>query len=119
MAVVFLAEDLKHHRPVAVKVLDPGLGPLLGLDPFRNETEFAPQPQHPPIPTLLDPGGGDGLFYSVLPSVGGESLRARLDRVRQLPVDDAVRLPADVARPLDYAHRHGIVHRDIKPENIL
>ncbi len=119
MATVYLAEDLKHHRPVAIKVLDPDLAGLLGPERFVREIETAARLQHPHILPLLDSGADEGLFYYVMPYVGGESLRARLDAERQLPQDEAVRLTTEVARALDYAHRNGIVHRDIKPENIL
>jgi serine/threonine-protein kinase len=119
MATVFLAVDLKHGRPVAIKVLDPGLSALLGAERFRHEIEYAARLQHPHILTLLDSGAGDGLLYYVMPYVEGESLRARLDRERQLGLEEATRLAEEVARALDYAHRQGVVHRDIKPENIL
>ncbi len=119
MATVFLAEDLKHHRPVAVKVLRPELTALLGPDRFLREIEIAARLQHPHILTLLDSGAAGGLLYYVMPFVEGQSLRERLDRERQLPVDDALRIAREVASALDYAHRHEVVHRDIKPENIL
>jgi tetratricopeptide (TPR) repeat protein len=119
MATVYLGEDQKHHRSVAIKVLDPDLSAMLGPERFRQEIAFAARLQHPHILTLLDSGAGDGLLYYVMPYVEGESLRSRLDRERQLSVDEALRLTEEVARALDYAHRQGIVHRDIKPENIL
>ena len=119
MATVFLAQDLRHHRPVAVKVLDPEIAKLLGPDRFRHEIEIAGGLQHPNILTVLDSGAADGMLYSVMPYVEGESLRERLKREHQLPIDEALRLTREVADALDTAHRHGIVHRDIKPENIL
>jgi serine/threonine-protein kinase len=119
MATVFLAEDLKHHRPVAIKVLDPDLAAVIGPKRFLREIEVAARLQHPHILPLLDSGDADGLLYYVMPYVAGESLRTRLDRERQLPVEDALQLGGEVASALDYAHRHGVVHRDIKPENIL
>jgi serine/threonine-protein kinase len=119
MATVFLGEDLKHRRRVAIKVLDPDLSAALGGDRFRQEIEFAATLQHPHILTLLDSGSAGGLLYYVMPLVEGDSLRTRLQRERQLPVEDATRLAGQVALALDYAHRQGVVHRDIKPENIL
>src|SRR5207245_6328271 len=119
MAAVFLAQDLKHHRPVAIKVLDLELAAVLGPDRFVREIEISGRLQHPHILPLLDSGATDGILYYVMPYVEGESLRARLERERQLPVDDALRLTVEVASALDDAHRHGVVHRDIKPENIL
>ena len=119
MATVFLAEDLKHRRQVAIKLLDPELGALLGGDRFAREIEVAARLQHPHIVPLLDSGSGDSLFWYVMPWVEGESLRERLRQERRLGVEEAARLGAQVARALDYAHRQGVVHRDIKPENIL
>ncbi len=119
MAVVFLAEDLKHHRRVAIKVLDPELAAVLGPERFLREIEIAARLQHPHILPLLDSGAADGLLYYVMPFVEGESLRERLVRERQLPVNEALRLTTEIAHALDFAHRQGLVHRDIKPENIL
>ena len=119
MASVFLAQDLKHRRRVAIKVFDPELAVVLGPDRFLREIEIAGRLQHPHILTLLVSGVADGLLYYVMPYVEGESLRERLNRERQLPLEDALRLSAEVAGALDDAHRHGVVHRDIKPENIL
>jgi TolB-like protein len=119
MATVFLAEDLKHHRRVAIKVLEPEVAAAIGPERFVREIETVAQLTHPHILPLFDSGqAGDLLFY-VMPYVEGESLRERLARERQLPVDDALRIAREVADALDYAHRHGVVHRDIKPENIL
>ncbi|MGH7730648.1 MAG: protein kinase domain-containing protein [Candidatus Eiseniibacteriota bacterium] len=118
-ATVFLAQDLKHHRPVAIKVLDPELAATLGSDRFIQEIEIAGRLQHPHILTMLASGTVNGLIYYVMPFVEGESLRSRLEREHQLPVDDALRLACEVADALDAAHRHGVVHRDIKPENVL
>ncbi|MEP7067531.1 MAG: protein kinase, partial [Gemmatimonadota bacterium] len=119
MATVYLAEDLKHHRKVAIKVLHPELSAVLGPERFLKEIELTASLQHPHILPLFDSGSGDGLLYYVMPFVEGETLRSRLARERQLPIEDVVRIASEVASALDYAHRHGAIHRDIKPENIL
>ena len=119
MATVYLARDLKHDRLVALKVLRPELAASLGADRFLREIQVTAHLTHPNILPLLDSGRADEFLYYVTPYVEGESLRSRLERERQLPVDEAVRLAAAVAGALDYAHRHQIIHRDIKPENIL
>jgi eukaryotic-like serine/threonine-protein kinase len=119
MATVYLAEDLKHGRRVAIKVLHPELSAVLGGERFLGEIKVTANLQHPHILGLIDSGEADGLLYYVMPYVTGESLRARLQRERQLPVEDALRIAREVASALDYAHRQGVVHRDIKPENIL
>ncbi|QJR37913.1 protein kinase domain-containing protein [Gemmatimonas groenlandica] len=119
MATVYLAHDLKHERDVAIKVLHPDLGAALGADRFLSEIKTTAKLQHPHILPLLDSGAADGLLYYVMPYVRGETLRARLDRERQLPLDDALRIAREVAGALEHAHRQGIIHRDIKPENIL
>ncbi len=119
MATVYRAEDIRHHRSVALKVLKPELGALLGADRFLSEIRVTANLQHPHLLPLFDSGEADGLLYYVMPLVEGESLRARLDRERQLPVGEAVRIAVAVAGALDYAHRHGVIHRDLKPENIL
>src|SRR5438874_10016007 len=119
MATVYLARDLKHDRPVALKVLHSELAASLGADRFLREIQVTAHLTHPNILPLLDSGRADEFLYYVTPYVEGESLRSRLERERQLPVDEAVRLAAAVAGALDYAHRHQIIHRDIKPENIL
>jgi len=119
MATVYLAEDLKHHRRVAIKALHPELSAVIGSERFLKEIELTANLQHPHILGLFDSGDADGLLYYVMPYVEGETLRHRLERERQLPVPDAVRLAREVADALDYAHRHKVVHRDIKPENIL
>ena len=116
MATVYLARDLKHDRHVAVKVLRPELAAVLGIDRFLSEIRVTAHLQHPHILPLFDSGQAGGLIYYVMPYVEGESLRQRLEREQQLPIDVAVGLTADVAAALDYAHRHGVVHRDIKPE---
>jgi eukaryotic-like serine/threonine-protein kinase len=132
MATVYLAEDPKHHRKVALKVLRPELAAVIGAERFLAEIRTTANLQHPHILPLYDSGratipplsdaergsGGEVLFY-VMPYIEGESLRDRLNREKQLPVEDAVRIAREVAAALDYAHRRGIVHRDIKPENIL
>ena len=119
MATVYLAEDLKHGRKVAIKVLHPELSAVIGGDRFLAEIKVTAGLQHPHILGLIDSGEADGLLYYVMPFVAGESLRNRLAREKQLPIDDALRLSKEVASALDYAHRQGVVHRDIKPENIL
>ena len=119
MAVVFLAEDLKHRRSVALKVLHPELTATLGAERFLQEIEIVAGLQHPHILPLYDSGEADGLLYYVMPYAEGESLRHRLDREGQLAVDESVRITVEVADGLNYAHRKGVVHRDIKPGNIL
>ena len=119
MATVYLARDVKHDRPVALKVLRPELAASVGAERFLREIQVTAHLTHPNILPLLDSGRADDFLYYVTPYVEGESLRNRLDREGQLPVAEAVRLAASVADALDYAHRHDIVHRDIKPENIL
>ena len=119
MATIYLARDLRHRRPVAVKVLHPELSAVLGPERFLKEIELTASLQHAHILPLFDSGSAGGLLYYVMPYVEGESLRARLERERQLPVEDAVRLAREVADALAYAHARGVVHRDIKPENIL
>ncbi len=119
MATVYLAQDTRHHRRVAIKVLHPELSAVLGSDRFLKEIELTANLQHPHILPLFDSGEAGGLLYYVMPYVEGESLRSRLLRERQLPVAAAVRIATDVADALAYAHRHGVIHRDIKPENIL
>jgi serine/threonine-protein kinase len=119
MATVYLAHDLRHERDVAIKVLHPDLGAALGAERFVAEIRTTAALQHPHILPLLDSGAGGGLLYYVMPFVKGETLRARLDRERQLRIDDAVLVSREVSDALAYAHEQGIVHRDIKPENIL
>ena len=119
MATVYLAHDLKHERDVAIKVLHPDLGAALGAERFLSEIKTTAKLQHPHILPLLDSGAADGLLYYVMPYVRGETLRARLERERQLPTIDALRIAAEVAGALHHAHLQGIIHRDIKPENIL
>ena len=119
MATVYLARDLKHDRNVAVKVLDPELGVALGTGRFLAEIRVTANLQHPNVLPLFDSGEANGLLYYVMPFVAGESLRAKLDREKQLSVDEAIRIVSAIASGLDYAHRHGIVHRDVKPENVL
>ena len=119
MATVYLAHDVRHDRKVALKVLRPELAAILGGARFLAEIKTTANLQHPHILSLFDSGEADGTVYYVMPYVDGESLRDRLNREKQLPVDDALRIAREVADALHYAHGHGIVHRDIKPENIL
>ena len=119
MATVYLAEDLKHHRKVAVKVLRPELAAVLGAERFVQEITTTANLQHPHILPLHDSGEADGFVYYVMPYVEGESLRDKLNREKQLAIDEAVKLTEAVASALDYAHRHAVIHRDIKPANIL
>ena len=119
MAVVFRATDLKHKRQVAVKVLRPELAAIIGAERFLREIHVTAQLQHPHILPLYDSGAAGELLYYVMPLIEGETLRDRLSRERQLPVDEVVSLVQAVAGALDYAHRQGVLHRDIKPENIL
>ena len=119
MATVFLAQDLRHDRPVALKVLHPELAQALGAERFLREIKRAARLQHPNILSVHDSGEAAGQFWFTMPYVEGESLRARLSRERQLPLEDGLRIAREAADALDCAHRHGIIHRDIKPENIL
>ncbi len=119
MAVVYLAHDLKHERPVALKVLRPELTAALGTERFLQEIRIAANLHHPHVLPLYDSGEADGFLYYVMPYVEGEPLRDRLDREKQLAIDDALQVAREVADALSYAHTHGVIHRDIKPENIL
>jgi len=119
MATVYLAEDLKHDRKVALKVLKPELTAVLGGERFIQEIKTTASLQHPHILPLFDSGTADGFLFYVMPYIEGETLRDKLNRETQLGVDEAVRIAREVADALDYAHRNGIIHRDIKPENIL
>ncbi len=119
MATVYLAQDLKHDRQVAIKVLRPELAAVIGADRFLSEIKTTANLQHPHILPLFDSGAADSFLFYVMPFIEGESLRDRLNREKQLPIVDAVRIASEVAGALDYAHRHNVVHRDIKPENIL
>ena len=119
MATVYLARDLRHNREVAVKVLLTDVGFALGPERFRREIDLASHLSHPHILPIYDSGDADGELFYVMPFVAGESLRARLNHERQLPLDEALRIACEVASALDHSHRHGIIHRDIKPENIL
>jgi len=118
-ALVFLGRDPKHERPVAIKVLRPELAVALGADRFLREIKVTARLNHPHILPLLDSGEAAGFLYYVMPYVAGESLRDRLVREPQLPVEEALIIAREVADALEYAHQHGVVHRDIKPENIL
>ncbi len=119
MATVYLAQDLRHSRPVALKVLKPELSAIIGAERFLVEIRTTANLQHPHILPLFDSGQVEGTVYYVMPFVEGEALRDRLNRERQLPIEDAVRIASEIASALDYAHRQGVIHRDIKPENIL
>src|SRR5213082_4022953 len=118
-ATVYLAQDLKHGRRVAIKVLRPELAAALGAERFLREIEIAARLTHPHILPLHDSGEAGGFLYYVMPFIEGESLRDRLKREPQLPVEEAVRIAREVATALSHAHSHDVVHRDIKPENIL
>ncbi|HEY7029132.1 MAG TPA: serine/threonine-protein kinase, partial [Gemmatimonadales bacterium] len=119
MATVYLARDLRHDRPVALKVLRPELAAVIGADRFLAEIKTTANLQHPHILSLFDSGEADGTVFYVMPYVEGESLRDRLSREHQLPVDEAIQLAREIADALQYAHSHHVIHRDIKPENIL
>jgi hypothetical protein len=119
MATVFLAQDLKHDRKVAIKVLKPELAAVLGAERFVVEIKTTAALSHPHILPLFDSGEAGGFLYYVMPYIAGETIRDRLNRETQLSVDEALRIATEVADALDYAHRHGVIHRDIKPENIL
>ncbi len=119
MATVYLAEDLKHKRKVAVKVLRPELAAVLGAERFVQEITTTANLQHPHILPLHDSGDADGFLYYVMPYIEGETLRDKLNRESQLSIDEAVKITTAVADALDYAHRSNVIHRDIKPENIL
>ena len=119
MATVYLAEDVRHERPVALKVLRPELAHALGPERFLREIKITARLTHPNILPLLDSGEADGFLFYVMPFVEGESLRDRLDREKQLPIDDAVRIAREISDALAYAHDHDVLHRDIKPENVL
>ncbi len=119
MATVYLARDLRHDRPVALKVLHPELASALGSERFDREIKLAARLQHPHILTVHDSGDAHGQLWFTMPFVDGETLRDRLRREQQLPVADALRITAEAAEALEYAHQHGVIHRDVKPENIL
>ncbi|MFB3112568.1 MAG: serine/threonine-protein kinase, partial [Gemmatimonadales bacterium] len=119
MATVYLAEDLKHHRKVAVKVLRPELAAIIGSLRFLNEIKIAARLTHPHILPVHDSGDADGMLFYSMPYVEGESLRDRLNREMQLGIEEAVRIGGEIADALSYAHRQGVIHRDIKPENVL
>ncbi|MEO8227973.1 MAG: serine/threonine-protein kinase, partial [Gemmatimonadota bacterium] len=119
MATVYLAHDIRHDRSVALKVLHPDLAHALGPERFQREIRLAARLQHPHILTVLDSGSAAGQLWFSMPFIEGESLRDRLTREKQLPLEDALRIARESADALEYAHTHGVVHRDIKPENIL
>ena len=119
MATVYLARDDRQGRRVAIKVLHPDLSTALGPERFQREIEIASSLTHPNIVPLYESGSAEGSLYYVMPFIEGETLRARLDREKQLPLEDAIRIACEIAGALDYAHRHGVIHRDVKPANIL
>src|SRR5260221_9419309 len=119
MATVYLAQDSKHDRVVALKILHPDLAASLGPERFLREIKLAARLNHPHILPLFDSGEAQGFLYYVMPYVEGESLRERLDREKQLPIDEAVHHARSIASALDYAHRQNIIHRHIKPENVM
>ena len=119
MATVYLARDIRHDRRVAVKVLKPELGAVLGVERFLTEIRVTANLQHPNLLPLFDSGEADGLLFYVMPFVDGETLRNRLEREKQLPIAEAIHIAVAVAGALDYAHRHDVIHRDLKPDNIL
>src|SRR5206468_5979241 len=119
MATVYLAHDLKHDRPVALKVLPTELAAVLGPDRFQREIMLAARLQHPHILSVHDSGEAAGQLWFTMPYVEGESLRDRLRRETQLPLESALRITREAAEALQYAHEHGVIHRDIKPENLL
>src|SRR5512134_1725312 len=119
MAFVFLAQDRRYERPVAIKVLDPDIATAVGAERFLREVRITAQLQHTHIVPLLESGEARGLLYAVMPFVEGESLRQRLMAQGRLPTAESVSIACEVADALDYAHRRGVIHRDIKPENIL
>src|SRR2546428_6808357 len=119
MATVYLAQDRKHHRQVAIKVLKPELAAALGPERFLREIDTAARLNHPHILPLHDSGEAEGFLFYVMPYVEGESLRDRLSHEKQLPLGNALQIAREVADALSYAHSHDVVHRDIKPENIL
>lgn len=119
MATVYLAEDLKHQRPVALKVLQPHIAAAIGVERFLHEIRVAARLNHPHILTLIDSGEADAYPYYAMPYVSGGSLRERLNREKQLSLEEALRITGQVAAALDYAHAQSVVHRDIKPENVL
>jgi serine/threonine-protein kinase len=119
MATVYLAQDRRHHRPVALKVLHPELALSLGSDRFLREIQIAARLQHPHIVPLYDSGQAGELLYYVMPFIEGESLRQRLEREGRLPLEEAAQIARAIATALDYAHRQQVVHRDIKPENVM
>ena len=119
MATVYVACDVRHERKVAIKVLHPDLAARLGSERFIREIKVTANLQHPNILPLYDSGAAEDFLYYVMPYVDGESLRAKIDRDRQMSVEETIRIARAIAAALDYAHEHGIVHRDIKPENVL
>jgi serine/threonine-protein kinase len=118
-AIVYLAHDVRHDRPIALKVLHDEVAASLGAERFEREIKLAARLQHPHIVGVFDSGEIDGRLWFAMPFIDGESLRDRLERERQLPIADAVGIAREVADALDYAHHNGVLHRDIKPENIL
>ena len=119
MAVVYLARDLKHDRPVAIKILHPDLAASIGADRFLREIQITARLSHPHILPLYESGNADGFLYYVMPYVEGESLSALMEREKQLSFEEAIRIVREVAEALAHAHSYGLVHRDIKPDNVM
>jgi len=119
MATVYRADDLRHNRPVAIKVLHSHLAESLGPERFLREIQIAGRLQHPHIVPMYDSGRAGDLLYDIMPFVEGESLLQRLQRQHRLPIEDAVQIARAIAAALDYAHRQQVIHRDIKPENVM
>src|SRR5690348_5339374 len=119
MATVYLAHDLRHDRPVAIKVMSPELAATIGADRFSREVKIAAKLTHPTVLGVFDSGEAQGLLFYVMPFVEGESLRDKLTREKQLSIDESIQIICEVAEALGYAHANGIIHRDVKPENIL
>src|SRR3970282_1588310 len=119
MATVYLARDVRHNRSVALKVLNPELGAVLGVERFLAEIQVTANLQHPNLLPLFDSGEAEGVLFYVMPYVEGEFLRGRLNREQLLQSEDALHITVAIASALDYAHAHGVIHRDLKPENIL
>ena len=119
MAVVYRAQDLKHNRPVAIKVMRPEVSAVMGRERFLSEISFAARLQHPHILALIDSGEANGRLYYVMPFLEGDTLAQQLAREKSLPIAEALRITPEVVNALEYAHEHGVLHRDIKPSNVM